>query len=151
MLQPIVCTCLYWLLANPHTSRRGIVGYWCSTKGCPLDLDDMSKLMGFHLKGTLVWKDSMSPNQLASCLGNGCSVTVLNKILPAMMFAAGLITQPQFKLLQHRAEESRMRLKSTKTEANVERHTMSHEYVSRLKKGKSIVASTLRCKRARTD
>jgi DNA-cytosine methyltransferase len=92
-------------------SRAGTFGYWDSKKGGVLTVHDMCKLMGFsslHLK----WQTLVTPNQLAGALGNGCSVTVLTKLLPKVLNAAGFISVPQRKLLEQRSEAYRLALKT---------------------------------------
>ena len=92
-------------------TRAGNFGYWDSMKGGPLDAYDMCKLMGFsgrHLR----WQSSMTPGQLGAALDNGCSVTMMNKIIPNIFYAAGYITSPQLNLLMQHSEMYRMSLKS---------------------------------------
>ena len=92
-------------------SRAGAFGYWDSMKGGPLSVYDMCKLMGFS--GThLSWQPCMKPNQLASALGNGCSVTVLTKIIPNMLHAAGYVSKAECNLLCQRSELYRLSLKA---------------------------------------
>ena len=92
-------------------SRAGSFGYWDSVKGGPLDVHDMCKLMGFK-SSSLKWETIVSKNQLASSLGNGCSVTVLTKIIPNMLYAAGYISKQQLNLLKQRSEMQRLSLKA---------------------------------------
>ena len=83
-------------------TRAHALGYWDSVKGGPLSVNDMKRLMGFRAED--VKHAGQSDKFVAGCLGNGCSVTVLTKLLPMMLKCAGFLTKPQFNLAMQRSE-----------------------------------------------
>ena len=90
-------------------TRCGGFGYWDSMKGGPLNVTEFCKLMGFH-EHQLRWKGKVTPSQMAQILGNGCSVTVLNVLIPNVLFSAGFLTKRQLNLIRQRAEVHRLSL-----------------------------------------
>jgi site-specific DNA-cytosine methylase len=84
-------------LAATRASQRG---YWCSTKGGFLDVDQMASLQGFHeIFGTQVpWREAgVSVTQYGHMVGNGQSANFLLALYPRVLFNAQLITLAEYK------------------------------------------------------
>ena len=75
-------------------------GYWLSTKGGKLDVNELSKLQGFALTSLcLVHPESGKPLisdfRLRGAIGNMMSVNVLLMLLPRALYLAKLITKDE--------------------------------------------------------
>ena len=90
-------------------TRASALGYWDSWKGGRLDTEEMSKLMGFR-KADVETDKICTDRQFAACLGNGCSVTYLNLLIPEALYAANFISKKQLNVLRQRAEVHRLTL-----------------------------------------
>ena len=66
-------------------------GYWCSTKGGYLDVDELALLQGIDARD-LNWRASgITAGQYGQCLGNAMSLNVLAHLLPRVLFNSGII------------------------------------------------------------
>jgi hypothetical protein len=85
------------------TKTRGSgLGYWCSTKGGRLSVEEMSLMQGFCPKVDVPYKDAgLTVSQFGGMLGNAQSFNVVRAIMPRLLFHAKLITHEQLKLVQH--------------------------------------------------
>ena len=71
-------------------------GYWVSTKGGWMSLEEMEILQGFN-DGEVPWKScGITKNQWAGMLGNSLSINVISQILPHLFRSAGFCTEAQF-------------------------------------------------------
>ena len=76
-------------------TRAGTMGYWCSLKGGPLDIDDMSKLQGFE-KGDLPWSSTnVSTTAPGALRGHAQSLNLVERLLPHVLFLSWYITGKQ--------------------------------------------------------
>lgn len=77
------------------TKTRGSQkGYWCSTKGGPLDVLEMSKLQGW---ATFPYRESgMSESAAGGALGNGMTMSLVRDLIPHILFHSSQITYDQF-------------------------------------------------------
>ena len=85
-------------------TRASQLGYWDSVKGGPLNVVEM------YLQKSALDVTGIKDSTLAACLGNGCSVTYLNFLIPEVLFASGLISKTDLNLLRQRAEVHRLML-----------------------------------------
>ena len=76
--------------------------FWDSVKGGLLSNRDMAKLMGFN---SMHWpfEAHMTDRQFGLAIGNGCSVSTLNKLIPEVLYSAGSISLATKELLLGRA------------------------------------------------
>ena len=78
-------------------------GYWCTTKGGFLDLDEMARLQGFWT-GFLPWTElHLSEAQFGGLIGNAMSLNILMHLLPPLLLSSGYITQSEFQALKVKA------------------------------------------------
>ena len=70
-------------------------GYWCSTKGGPLNVVELMKLQGFRPRELQC--EGVSLNQVGACLGNAQSLNVVKVLLPHLLFLAKLIDRADFE------------------------------------------------------
>ena len=87
-----VCPCL-------TRTRCSTFGYWCSTKGGPLSLEDMMRLQGFAPEDLPIQKIGVSASQMAGALGNACSLNVMKAILPRALYLASIIQKTEYDFL----------------------------------------------------
>ena len=78
-------------------TRCGSFGYWCSTKGGRLTVNDFIRLQGFDTTDLPRKILKVSAAELAGALGNSMSLNVVMKVLPRVLFAASLITRKEAK------------------------------------------------------
>ena len=70
-------------------------GYWCSTKGGPLDFNEMSALQGF-CPSDIPLVPGVSRKQLQGCLGNAMSLNVVTALMPHLLYISMQITKAEF-------------------------------------------------------
>ena len=78
-------------------------GYWCSTKGGPLNLQEMKTLQGYsNLLGTNVPLEEAGISRTAAghMVGNAQSANFLLLLYPRVLFHAQLITLQEFRTIQ---------------------------------------------------
>ena len=76
-------------------SRCGSFGYWCSTKGGLLDVREMALLQGFN-ESEVDWRGArVSEGQFAAAIGNGMCATVLQYLIPRVLYMAKLATSEE--------------------------------------------------------
>ena len=89
-------------------TRSGSRGYWVSTKGRFIDVDEMARLQGYasHHDANdacpivFAWRESgLTQSQAGHMLGNGQTLQVLEHVLICALFHAGFITYAQFVYL----------------------------------------------------
>ena len=78
-------------------TRCGTFGYWCSTKGGRLTINDFIRLQGFKTADLPYRTMGVSAQELASALGNSMSLNVVMAILPTALYNAKLITKAEAK------------------------------------------------------
>ena len=61
-------------------TRASSFGYWHSTKGAPLDINDFMRLQGFQPHEFPFEAAGLSLNQAAGCLGNGMTLPLVHDI-----------------------------------------------------------------------
>ena len=74
-------------------TRAGGAGYWCSTKGGKVSVDELAKLQGFL--GPLLsvdWKGKISKGAFGGMIGNAQSANILLRLYPNVLYHAKLIT-----------------------------------------------------------
>ena len=82
-----------------HQNSAGQFGYWRSTKGGRLIVEELAMLQGFS-PAAINWKSAgVSDKQIGSCLGNAQSLNVVEVVLPHALFLANIIDQNDFKPL----------------------------------------------------
>ena len=80
-------------------SRAAQLGYWCSTKGGRLTIEELAMLQGFS-PAAINWKSAgVSDKKFGACLGNAQSLNVVEAVLPHALFLAKIIDQDDFKAL----------------------------------------------------
>ena len=63
-------------------------GYWCSTKGAPLEPDYLVQLQGFS-QHEVPWREAkLKPSAISGLLGNGQTCTLVRALLPHVLFHA---------------------------------------------------------------
>ena len=72
------------------------MGYWCTSKGAPLDEYDMMMLQGFDTSDIDFIGARVCPRTLAGCMGNALSANVISMLLPNLLLIANLITYEEF-------------------------------------------------------
>jgi len=77
-------------------TRAGQFGYWCSTKGAPLDLVEMAMLQGFSPDDLPYEEAGITQNQMAMMLGNGQTLPVVMDILVHLLFHSGSLNYQHF-------------------------------------------------------
>ena len=93
-------TTIAMTITKSEATRRG---YWCTSKGGFLDLDEIALLQGFPA-GLVPWQHlGISPAQYGSLLGNAMTLPVVVYILPALLLAGGKIAEMQADELYKRA------------------------------------------------
>ena len=80
-------------------SRASQLGYWCSTKGGRLTVQELALLQGF-MPTTIKWKSfGISDKKFAGCLGNAQSLNVVVALLPHALYMAKIIDKQDFDAL----------------------------------------------------
>ena len=80
-------------------SRASQLGYWCSTKGGRLTVEELALLQGF-MPTTIKWKSlGISDKKFAGCLGNAQSLNVVVALLPYALYMAKIIDKQDFDAL----------------------------------------------------
>ena len=83
-------------------TRASPSGYWVSTRGRPMTLDEMARLFGTNLHRIRACRGSISDRRLGHIIGNSISVNVLSRIIPNLLKSAGLykgtVDDPWLKL-----------------------------------------------------
>lgn len=90
-------------LTRSRCSQRD--GYWCSTKGSYLNVDELAELQGFTpLLGTATqWKEAkISTTQYGGMIGNAQSANFLLLLYPRVLYAAQLITAHDLSAVEDR-------------------------------------------------
>lgn len=82
-------------------TRASQFGYWCSTKGGNLNVEEMARLQGYCSRNFKYAEAGLSDSAAAGCLGNGQTYTVVRDMVPGLLFLAKLISHSQY--LQMRA------------------------------------------------
>ena len=77
-------------------NRAANLGYWVSTKGAPLDINEMMMLQGFDVDD-IVWQNVVSRTAFGGMIGNAQSLTVAKAVLPHLLFHGKLVTKEQFR------------------------------------------------------
>ena len=81
-------------------TRSAGFGYWASTKGGYLDLDEMAALQGFA-PAHLPWKGTgLSASAVAGALGNGQTLPLVRALLPHVLFHACLIDFETYNVMK---------------------------------------------------
>lgn len=78
-------------------------GYWVSSKGGPLSIEEMMHLQGLSVVSCDWQSSGVTRSQFAGCLGNAMSLNVLCYLLPEAMEASQLVTPQRAKALRRRA------------------------------------------------
>ena len=86
-----------------HT-RCGGFGYWCSTKGAPLDVSDLCRLQGFHPDDLPYKEADVTDTSMSQVLGNGQTFLICLAILPHLLYHASLITLQEFVAMKVASE-----------------------------------------------
>ena len=108
-INPFITTVIVDMHATEHFSyhsvgiaptltrhRCGSFGYWCSTKGGPLDINDFMMLQGFP--ATLDHRGAgLTDGQMGGCLGNAQSINVLMRVVAHGMYLAKMITKTELE------------------------------------------------------
>jgi site-specific DNA-cytosine methylase len=81
-------------------TRAGQFGYWCSTKGAPLDLVEMAMLQGFSPDDLPYEEAGITQNQVAMMLGNGQTLPVVMDILVHLLFHSGSLNYKNLRELK---------------------------------------------------
>ena len=95
---------------RPHESmtltrtRCGQFGYWCSTKGAPLDVSDLCRLQGFHPDDLPYKEADVTDTSMSQVLGNGQTFSICLAILPHLLYHASLITLHEFVAMKVASE-----------------------------------------------
>ena len=103
----LVCSILCLLMFPPMVGqmvtmtriRCSSFGYWCSTKGGRVALNDFIRLQGFATRDLPHMTMGVTATELASALGNVMSLNVVMAILPKALYNAGLITKSEADLM----------------------------------------------------
>ena len=106
----LMCSILCLLMFPPKVgqmvamtrTRCSSFGYWCSTKGGRVALNDFIRLQGFETTDLPHKTMRVSAADLASALGNAMSLNVVMAILPKALYNAGLITKSEAALMESR-------------------------------------------------
>ena len=80
-------------------SRCQNFGYWISTKGNYISLDEMLNLQGLDAHDVGYKPAGIPEPVMAAMLGNAMSMNVLQRLIPRVLFHAKLITQHQYSHL----------------------------------------------------
>jgi len=80
-------------------NRSSSFGFWCSTKGGPLDVRDLLLLQGFEETDINYKGAGLSDQQIAGCLGNAQSLNVVTRVLAHGLFLAKYITKDELSLV----------------------------------------------------
>ena len=80
-------------------NRTGSFGYWCSTKGGPLDHQDFAHLQGFEDSDIDHINAGVSVSQLAACYGNSTSVNVVVRVLAHGLYMGKYIQKCELEAL----------------------------------------------------
>ena len=82
-------------------SRCQTFGYWCSTKGGPLNIQELELLQGVN-PGEIDFRGaSVRESLYAAALGNAQTLNVLESIMQNAMYNAKLITKGEHEILVH--------------------------------------------------
>ena len=77
-------------------TRCGARGYWCSTKGGPVTIDEMALCQGFR-NTQFPWREAgLSEHAAGSLLGNGQTLSLVRDLLPRVLLRASVISYDQF-------------------------------------------------------
>ena len=77
-------------------TRASGFGYWCSTKGGPLDVAELAMLQGFNPNVFNPTNLGVSPSALAGMLGNAQTFTVVKAVAAHVLFMSKQITFEEF-------------------------------------------------------
>ena len=81
-------------------TRCASFGYWCSTKGSYLDIDEFITLQGFN-RTDVPWREAgLTKSAIAGALGNGQTLSVVSDLLPHLLFHSSQITYAQFESMK---------------------------------------------------
>ena len=87
-------------LTKTRASQRG---YWGTTKGGPLEVDELAQIQGYS-SATFPWKAAgLSEAAAGACLGNGQTLPLVRHLLPTILFHGSVITFEEFTLLSKRS------------------------------------------------
>ena len=82
-----------------RTSQRG---YWCSTKGGYLTIDELAAIQGFTAT-SFPWKEAgLSEHAAGAAIGNGQTFSLVADLVPHVLFHSSIITLDQFKVMTSR-------------------------------------------------
>ena len=82
-------------------TRASGLGYWCSTKGGPLNISEMSLLQGFDPKVFNPSNLGITPCTLAGCIGNAQSFTVVKAVILHCLYMSAQISKHEFDEASH--------------------------------------------------
>ena len=97
-----------WNTTHPQVHIPYVTGYgyWATSKGAALDVNDMCRLQGLDPEFDFPWQligKGVTPGATAQCLGNAVNRAVLLSFLPRVLWAASLITSEEYKVVKARA------------------------------------------------
>merc|ERR1712241_463971 len=70
-------------------------GYWSSLKSDLWSTNDMCRLMGL-MPDAMDWRAAgLTETEFRTCLGNGCSLSVLSHLIPEVLLCAGMTDPTQ--------------------------------------------------------
>jgi site-specific DNA-cytosine methylase len=82
-------------------TRAMQLGYWCTTKGGPLDVFELATLQGFSVADVEAWKSLKIPERkILGMIGNAQTKTLVADLVPHVLYHSCLINLNQFKAMK---------------------------------------------------